>query len=778
MALKALGRMSTGLAVAFLVAPLCYAQNNGEQNGGEKKRSSNRLLEEVVVTAQKREEKAQDIPLAIQAFSADKLDAFGIESAQQLEKITPGLTITNAVGFNVAYLRGVGTDAFLPGADPSVPFYLDGVALLGAQGSTDTLGRVLRVEVLKGPQGTLFGRNATGGAINIITPDPGVELELDVKLEKADYDEKNVLLYASVPLADTFAVSLSYFDTGRDNYYVNEVGPIIDVYSKGGRAKARWDISEDIALTFAASIQEGSNNGGLAFENTRVAPVFAGTIKQDPKADRRVRFDTMAGAQSEAELMSLILDWRTDFADIKVIVSDQEVAAPFVRADFDKSEDPIVNIESIVQESFQKTAELQILSNADSPLSQYMEWVAGLYYIESSGGFNPIAFDIAPNILDVLGVPASQQLGGVLNLVTTSLGQQGLSDGARVLAYGVLDSEAYSAYTQATVFIGTDIDLTIGLRHQEEKRNLLNAKAEFEGEDGNNTLIREDNPPELSSTQFSPKVALQWRPMGDDNQIYASWSRAFKSPTYNTVNLIDEPERVDEEQVDSYELGFKSQWFDGGLTLNGALFHIVQENLLTGFVALASGGVVNYDNAGNSEISGAELDFLWTPMPEWNPGLVLFGAATYLDSEYTKYEEGRGYDEETGLAFGNGGTFPLPARDFTGNDIVRTPELTYTFGFNQSIPLGEGALELGADIYYNDGFYFLPQNSDLYARESYSLINARVSYFYDPWGLQLTVFGENVTDEVYNEVVFVDDFGRNQVLNSPRIVGARLNWTY
>ncbi|MGB1906281.1 MAG: TonB-dependent receptor, partial [Spongiibacter sp.] len=120
----------------------------------------------------------------------------------------------------------------------------------------------------------------------------------------------------------------------------------------------------------------------------------------------------------------------------------------------------------------------------------------------------------------------------------------------------------------------------------------------------------------------------------------------------------------------------------------------------------------------------------------------------------------------------------LPARDFTGNDIVRTPELTYTFGFNQSIPLGEGALELGADIYYNDGFYFLPQNSDLYARDSYSLINARVSYFYDPWGLQLTVFGENVTDEVYNEVVFVDDFGRNQVLNSPRIVGARLNWTY
>ncbi|GAB3377739.1 TonB-dependent receptor [Spongiibacter taiwanensis] len=749
------------------------------QQPDEGERRANRMLEEVVVTAQKREEKAQEVPIAIQAFSAEKLDAVGIESAQQLEKITPGLTITNAAGFNIAYLRGVGTDAFLPGADPSVPFYLDGVAMLAAQGTTDTLGRVERVEVLKGPQGTLFGRNATGGAINIVTPEPNQEFLVDVKLEKADYGEKNAQVYFNVPLGETFAATLSYFDTRRDNYYSNDAGPVIDVYSRGGRAKLRWDISDTLTLTLAGSKQEGANNGGLSFENTRVSPAFSAVLPQDPKADRKVSLDSMAGSEFESELYSATLNWVTGLADLKLILSDQTVAAPFVRADFDKSALPIVNIESIVQESLQETAELQILSNAESPFAEHMEWVAGLYYIESSGGFDPIAFDVLPGAFTTLPIPLGAELGGLLDTITNLVGVQDLSDGARVLAYGVLASEAYSAYAQATYFVSPEVDLTVGLRYQEETRNLENAKAEVQGENGNNILIREDNPPELEAEQLSPKVALQWRPGGGDNQIYASWARAFKSPTYNTVNLLDAPEKVDEEQVDSYELGFKSQWFNGGLTLNGAIFLIEQENLLTGFVALASGGVVNYDNAGNSEIRGAEFDFTWAPMPDWNPGLVLFGGATYLDSEYTEYKEGRGYDEDTGLAFGNGGTFPLPARDFSGNKIVRTPDLTYTFGFNQNIYIGGGsAIEVGADIYYNDGFFFLPQNSDLYARESYSLVNARVSYFYEPWRLQLTLFGENVADETYNEVVFVDDFGRNQVLNSPAIYGARVKWSF
>lgn len=751
-------------------------------------RPSSRLVEEIVVTAQKREENVQDVPIAIAAFSAEKLDALGVQTIQQMEKVTPGFTVTSAAGFNVAYLRGVGTDAFLPGADPSVPFYLDGVNLLSVQGSADTLGFIERVEVLKGPQGTLFGRNATGGAVNVITADPHDEFAGTLKVELAQYNERNILASVNLPIFDTLALSLSGFNSERDNYYVNDAGPIIDVYSRGGRAKARWDITDSLSLTGAATLQKASNNSGLSFENTRVAPVLCPlgvcVLPQDPAADRQISADSLNGARYQSELYALTLEWNLPWSQIKVIGSDQILDAPFVQADFDKSALPIVNIQSIQQIAKQQTLEVQILSNEGSPWADDLQWVAGLYYLDSSGGFDPIAFDVLPNALQTLGIPLGGPLSNILNGVLTSLGIQGLfdDDGIRLHTYGVLASESYSAYAQGTWFATETFDVTLGLRYQTEKRDLVGSRTTLPNANGNELVLIQSSVPQLDAKQLSPRVALQWRPFGDFSQIYASWSRAYKSPTYNTVNLLGgllgPIEPVEEEQVDSYELGFKSDLFGGALRLNGAVFFTEQKNLLTGFVAVTSGGVVTYDNAGNAEIFGVEADVIWTPMPELNPGLALTAAASYLDTEYTSYPEGKGYDEATGLAFGPGLLPALPARDLTGNRIVRTPEWTYTIGANQSLPIGENTIEIGFDLYHNSGFYFLPQNSDLYARESYHLWTARVSYFYTPWNLQLTAYGANLADETYNEVVFVDDFGRNQVLNDPRVYGLRVNWSF
>jgi len=749
------------------------------------KKTSNRLVEEIVVTAQKREENIQDVPIAISAFSPEKLDAFGVESAQDLERITPGLTVTNAAGFNVAYLRGVGTDAFLPGADASVPFYLDGVALLGGQGSSDTLGRIERVEVLKGPQGTLFGRNATGGAVSIITPNPSDEFFGDLKAELGQYNERNVLGYINVPLFDNLAVSLAGNSNQRDNYYVNDAGPIIDTYARGGRAKLHWRATETLSFTASGSYQEASNNAGLSFENTRVAPVFAAVLPEDPQADRHVSLDSMPGAENNSRLYALTTEWNLSRIDLKLILSDQTLNAPFVQADFDKSALPIVNIQSVKQMAEQQTAELQILSNAETPLSDKLEWVAGLYYLKSSGGFDPIAFDVLPNALSTLRIPAGNLLSNTVNAALRLLGQQPLLDenGIRLYNYGVLASESISAYAQGKWSFTDTLDLTVGLRYQDEKRRLENSKTTVPNDNGGELVLFQNEVPELHAKQWSPRVALQWRPFDTTTQFYGSWARGFKSPTYNTVNLLGStvgPIRpVEEERVDSFELGVKTDLFDDALRLNAAAFYTQQKNLLTGFVAVASGGVVSYDNAGDAEILGAEADALWTPMPVKNPGLVLTGAVSWLDTEYTDYKNGRGYDETTGLAFGDNGTTPLPARDFTGNRIVRTPEVTYTFGFNQRIDFGDDhAVEIGADTYYNSGFFFLPQNSDLYAREAYQLYNARVSYFYTPWNIQLTGYIQNLTDEEYNEVVFVDDFGRNQVLNDPRVFGLRMIWKF
>ncbi|HKY93386.1 MAG TPA: TonB-dependent receptor [Nevskiaceae bacterium] len=764
-----------------------------------------RLVSEIIVTAQKREQNIQEVPIAISAFSPEMLDAVGVETAQDLERATPGLTVTNAAGYNVAYLRGVGTDAFLAGADPSVPFYLDGVALLGTQGSADTLGRVERVEVLKGPQGTLFGRNATGGAISIITPEPGDEAAGDLKIEYAKYDEIAGTGYVNIPLLSNFAVAVSAFYNLRDNYYENDYegdnpdgGGVIDIYSRGFRAKARWDITDNFYVTPSHAYMESSNNAGLSFELTRPAPVLTAggsnpAIGNDPKRDRHVNFDQLSGAQVNSHTTAVTSGLQTSLLDFKLIASDQRLDAPFVRSDFDKGPLPVVSFTSKKQIAKQKTAELQLLSNSDTPFADNFEWVGGLYYIESSGGFDPLQFTAAPGFLETLfdqvqldqvpGLPDGQTLADALNDALAGLGLGPIADGVVLNSYGVSDAKSWSAYFQGTLTFTDQWDLTIGARYQKEDRDLKHAKLTADLPSGETTIrddggVDKDNaPPTLKATQVSPKVALQWRPT-DAGQIYLSWARGYKSPTYNTVNFFNSPEAVDEEKVDSYEIGFKSDLLDGYLRLNGAAFYIKQKDLLTGFVALASGGVVTYDNAGDARIYGAEADFLWTPLPELDPGLVFTGAVTYLDTKYTDYKDGRGFDVPTGLAFGEGSLTRLPARDFTGNEIVRSPPLTYSVGVNQRIPFGGSAIEIGADVYYNDGFYFLPQNEDLYARESYTLVNARVSYFYDPWGLQFTVFGENVTDEEYDEVIFVDDFGRNQVLNAPRVFGVRMNYTF
>ncbi len=752
----------------------------------------NRLVEEIVVTAQKREESIQDVPIAITAFSADKLDALGIQSAQDLDRITPGLTITNAAGFNVAFLRGIGTDAFLPGADTSVPFYVDGVPLLGAQGSSDTLGRVTRVEVLKGPQGTLFGRNATGGAINIITPDPTDELAGDVDVEIGNYAQRKAMLYANVPIAKGLAASLSGFASDQRNFYTNIAGPIIPIYTLGGRAKVRWDVVDSLRLTLAGSYQAASNNAGLTFENTRVAPILcpAGIciLPQDPRADRVVSLDSEPGAKINSYLFSSTIDWKPGWVDFKFIGSTQRLSAPFVQADFDKSALPIINITSLRQVSPQVTGELQILSNDSTLFSSHFKWVAGLFYLKSSGGFDPIAFDVAPNALEALHLPGASFLESTLNGLLTPLGLPPLASGVRILNSGVLTSRSYSAYFQGTYKILDSLDFTLGGRVQHEDRALIDSNTSLATANGAIVLLSEQ-PPGVKANQFSPRVSLEWHPFDSGGQVYASWSRAYKSPTFNTVNLLgglpnvlsggpNQIKPLQAERVATAEVGLKTDLFDGSLRLDAAAFYTRQHELLTGFVALESGGVVSYENAPAARIRGLELDFVWTPLPELDPGLAINGAGSYLDGRYTDYPHGKGFDTTTGLAFGNDGTEVLPARDFKGNRIVRTPNFTGNLGVNQSIPVGNGRFEVGVDTNYSSGFFFLPQDSSLYARNPYDIVNARLSYFYEPGKLELTAYVQNLANIAYNEVVFVDDFGRNQVLNDPRTFGGRLKWSF
>ncbi|HKY90562.1 MAG TPA: TonB-dependent receptor [Nevskiaceae bacterium] len=755
--------------------------------------TANRLVEEIVVTAQKREERLQDVPISIQAFSEAKLDVLGIQSVQDVQRATPGFTVTNSAGFNITFLRGVGSDAFLPGVDSSVPFYLDGVPLLAIQGTADTLGRIERVEVLKGPQGTLFGRNATGGTISIVTPTPKNEFFGDVKMEYGNERTKNVVGFVNVPVMDGLAFNVSGFNNQRDNLITNEsTGHMVEVYSRGGRVKGLWSIGDDFSLGASGNYQRTSGNCTLDFQNVRPAPVLQPVLGPgDPEFDRTLTLDGDFGCRNEAWIGSGEARYHADAFDTKLIYAKQRVKALRIDGPFDGVDRPIADAHGAgkfgsKQDVVQTTVELQFLSNDDSGYAEHLEWVAGFFYLESLGGFNPIVFNVAPEVLNLIpgiGPALIDPLNAVLAQANLPpiFGEEAL----QLANYGLIDSQSYSVYAQPTWHMTETVDLTAGLRYQHEVRELKNSHTSYLLDDGSEVVLPlpQGGQEKLEPEQVSARAALQWRPFGPDNQFYASWARGWKNPTYNTVNVLGNlfgtMVALKAERVDTTEVGFKSRLFDDALQLNAAGFWTKQKDPLSANVSIPSGGIANFTNAQHARIKGFDGDFLAIPMPQWNPGLVLTGGFSYIDAIYDEFTNGRGYDDATGLGFGNGGA-NLPARDLSGYRIPRVPKWSYQGGFNQRLNLdGNHALELGADAFYSSKIYFLPQNSELSKRDAMTIYNARVTWLYNPWGMEVTAYCNNITDELYVNSAFVTDFGTSLMANEdPRLYGLRVKLSF
>ncbi|AMO67832.1 TonB-dependent receptor [gamma proteobacterium BDW918] len=748
-----------------------------------------RLIEEVMVTAQKREEDSQDIPIMISAFSSEKLDAMGVESTADLQKVTPGLTFTYAYGYTVIYLRGVGSDAFLPNADPSIATYIDGINIGPSQGKQDTLGAVKRVEVLKGPQGTLFGRNATGGAISIITEDPPEEFGGYFKTEFGNYNARQNQLYLGLPIGDSLGATVSLFESYQDLYGRNEVygepGPMRDEFAEGARVKLRWDPADSFAMTLIAAYGNQFSSNSLSQENTRPSPLLGGGVEPD-ELDRVWHNNDLGGNSTMNELYGGIFEWHPGPVDLKFIYSENYAIVDEAHYDLDSTEKAEAYFYSADQFNDQKTYELQILSNEDTWLSDDIEWVAGLYRLEGEGGFGSLylTLNAAGVSSALLGLP--DFLAPILGPILNSTPDIVLGNG------GILTTESNSAYAQATWFTTNWLNVTAGVRYQEEVRGITNSYLDVvsplagdppneyykSGDRSQNTRISDFTAPDLEENTVSPRIAVQIFPT-ENIQLFASAQRGYKSPTYNIVNFFTNPDPVEREEATAFELGIKTDLLDGTLRLNGALFKTEIDGLLTALVAIPSGGVVTFKNAGTGEIEGAEIDFQWQPMPSWNPGLVFTGGATYLDAIYSEYKDGAGFDDDTGLYFGSDSLVGDTSRDFSGNKIVRTPRFSSSVSANQFVSMGDfGDLEFGVDYYYNSGYNTTPQNSPFYEQSQFETWAARISYFYDPLGLQLTGFVNNAKDEEYTQAMVQQDFGRTVTLAPPRTYGLRLKWEF
>ncbi len=731
--------------------------------------SASRLIEEIIVTAQKREENIQDVPISISAFSADALDVRGLTNVRDLALATPGLQFTDLAGYTLIYLRGVGTDAFIPSADPSVATYVDGIYFPSAHSLTQSFGALERIEILKGPQGTLFGRNSTGGAINVITRKPGPDPETDIQLSYARFDDFKSRVYTNLPLTDTFAASVSVLYNLADSYYTLDNptdDKLLKDLTRGARVKLHWYPSDDFEATLTGIRAE--QNGSTGALSVTTHPSVLATAAGVPAETREyvATDDSFPSIRINTKSLYGEVDWRTSPLDIKLLGSYYQVVTDDFQYDFDASAQPLVNFVALPEFQTIRTAELQFTSNDTSWAADRFKWVGGFYYLKSDAGYDPAFLSIASRVVKL---PTDELVNLIPQALTDLIGFVPAPNVVGLYFRGVLGTESYSGFLQGTYNFTNWLDLTLGGRYQKEKRSLLVSNVEIDNISGGMSVLLPFAPRSSRQTNFSPRVSIDVRPT-DDVLTYLSFTQGFKSATYNIVNIYTEPDFVKPEKVTSYELGIKSDLFGKNLRFNAAAFQTNIKDLQTASVSLTSGGAVNFENAGKARIRGVEFDATWVPLPQIDPGLVVTLGASKLKAIYTDYKDGNGFDEVTGINF--------ESRDFTGNRIARTPDFTATLGLSQTIESRAGPFEIGGDYYYNHGFYFLAQNSDVSFEPAYAIVNARVSYLYEPWNLRTTLFGSNLTNERYNLQQFHTDFGRADALAPPVSYGLRINWSF
>lgn len=762
-------------ASGVLVAGGAHAQNDGATSK-ERARGTNRLIEEVVVMAQKRTENAQDVPIALSAFTADAMDAKGIDDPKDLAQFTPGMYYGQTVNFAVIYIRGVGSDAFLPDSDPSVATYIDGIYYPFANGQSQAFGAVERVEVLKGPQGTLFGRNSTGGAINIITRDPGVEPEISLQGSYAPrFDDRKLRAHVSYPFTDWLAASVSFVGQEADNYYDGLRGdgeggfePFPKEESEGYRFKVRFSPTENIDLNLAYIKFDQYGVSSTAMPNVAPSALSQGLGIEAEKRDYYVKVNEASYFSLDNDVFYGEFEWRTDWFDMKILGSDQQIETDNFY-DFDGSDTPFITFDAPGQFADVQTQEIQFLSNESSP--HWIEWIVGAFHLNQDSGFprnrlSALGLDLTDGSL--LGIPLP---GSVVDLYEGIGELLSIPDGVSLALVSKLGTESTAYFAQTTLHFNDWLHLTLGGRYQEEERFVIESSINTANTDGTNSTLIQFDRPSVEDENFSPKITLGMNP-AEDVLLYATYTQGYKSGTFNTVNVYDQPEYVKPEVVTTKELGIKSQWFNGGLTVNAAIFENEIDELQVQFISLLSGGAVSLENAGGARIQGVDFDVQWVPMPMMNPGLVLALSGSFLDSEYTSYEEGSGYNEGDGL-------YNFRQGNYKGNRVTRTPEFSGSFGLNQVwAPINAGEFELNTSVYYNDGFFYLAQNSPISFEDAYYVWDAAVSFLHYDSNVRITAFGKNLNDARYTYSQFHTDAGRSDYLAPPSTYGIRVNWDY
>jgi iron complex outermembrane receptor protein len=713
-------------------------------------------IEDIIVTAQKRSQSAQNVPIAITALNSDQLRAAGVSSTADLKATVPALNITTATaGYGLPRIRGIGATGQGPGIENPVAVYVDGVYYGAAFGVLQSLFDVDQVAVLKGPQGTLFGRNATGGLIQITTMGPSFEPTARAEVGYGNYDTVHAAGYASGGLTDTLAVSLAaqYENQpqgfGKNLYTGNDIQTS---QSWAGRAKLLWKPDADTSFLLAGDFngREGADPAFRNFQlNTLGQNVEQQIVALGGNPDRDIYSDTDPSLRARQWGTSLTASRDLGGVTLKSITAYRKTDLSFT---FDPDGTTVKQlVVANTQYDKQFSEEVNLVSDGKGPF----KWVLGGFYLHDSSGLDPAR---------------------VTGLFT--FGNNGYLD---INANVKLDS--YAAFAEGTYTFGASTNLTAGLRYTSDDRSLYATTTTYNGNIGVTTT----STPTVDTRNFS---RLTWRVSLDHRfspelLAYASYNRGFRSGTFipqATPIITLEP-----EVIDAYEVGIKSDLFDRRVRFNLSAYYYNESNLQ---VMQVIAGLQNVYNADGARIYGLDGDVTW----KVTNNLRLFGGVNYTHARYTNFTDAivsvpfplpAGFVVPAGQTclgtFGNpyaqlGGNCLLRG-DASGNKLQNTPAFTGSVGGSLDIPTASaGKFTLAGNFYYNDGYVGAPD--ERVYQTSYQTVDASITWHMPNDHLYVRVWGKNLTDTFYRTQIGSTNSGDNGTNAAPRTYGVTAGFEF
>ena len=715
-------------------------------------------LEEIVVTATKRVQSLQDVPIAVNAFNADTIEVAGINNAGDLAILTPALNInvnTNPFAARMI-IRGVGTAQTDPALEPSVGLFIDGVYLgrtgLGMSDLTD----IERIEVLQGPQGTLYGKNTNAGAISVITKKPNFEeSEGYVEASVGNYSMSKLTASASGPLTQNLAYRLSGNINQRDGYYDNSAGvDFNDADDWNIQGKLQWEATESLSILLSGSRVErdttccGADAVQTESVNNELVAQGLSPDSNDPY-DYNVKSDADNRFAMESDLLSMTIDYDAGWGAIKSITAWNDYSYR-VDQDPDRSE---LDILTLSNDKFSGDSFSQELRFTASPTDN-VDYMLGAFYLEQNtkrGGDEPFVF-IGD---DIITIGSQQDLP--FPLPFNFLVQPGDS----LTVDMNQDAETIAFFGQGTWHIGDQWHITGGLRwSDEEKKSDLFSQTystAFSNQVLGASFLDSVSTP-IDATLERSSDNVDWMlsavlDISDDSMVYASAGTGTKSGGFQTVNGTADDREFDDEDTTTYELGIKSTLLDARLRINAAAFYSEIEN----FQAqrqLETGLGTYVSNEAKVETSGVDFQVEAAPMPN----LVLSAGLLYMH----KYQITDGPEK--------------------GADLPFTAEFSGTVAATLVFPLGDGGIYWRTDYSYMDNHTTNVASATQLRDEDYdnrNLINSKVGWRNDSWNV--SVWGKNLSDDKYamqTVLPFLVSGMEAYFLAPPRTFGATVRYTF